>query len=314
MLTIAAILVIASLGISAWFYPAVWVSIAVCILPALIIAMIHGERINIFSGRKLGVMTATKGNSLALVGAFFIPGRITEILKPFYFFKTRKMPISTGISIVVVERIFDVVALVTLTLVAINFIDIPSQNFSETIANLTISVSVLLLLVVLTAFQFPKVIEQLIKWLPAASLRQFLEASFVSFREGLAFGFSYWSIILTATVWAGSVGLYWLFLQFDGGVQLGISQSLLVFLIGTLGITITITPGGIGTFEAAITLILQQFGYSFEVALASAIGLRMIIFIPNAIIAGYVILFEGFSFVKMRKLAAEIGADDERSK
>jgi uncharacterized protein (TIRG00374 family) len=259
------------------------------------------------------VMTATKGNALALVGAFFIPGRVTEMLKPFYFSKARKLPISAGISIVVVERIFDVIALVALALLAVNFIDIPSQSFSDAITNLTIFVSILLLLVVVTAFRYPNVIEKLIKWLPVASLSRFLESSFVSFRRGLILGFGYWSIILTAVVWTGSVGLYWLFLQFDGGVQLGISQSLVVFLIGTLGITITITPGGIGTFEAAVMLILQQFGYGFEEALASAIGLRVIVFIPNAIVAGYVIVFEGFSFVKARKLAAEIGADDERS-
>ena len=313
MRTMAVILVIAALGYSAWFYPAIWVSIATCIVPAFIIAVIHGERINIFSGRKLGMMTATKGNSLALVGSFFIPGRMTEILKPFYFFKTRQLSISAGISILVVERIFDVGALVALALLAASFIDLPSQSFSGAIANLIIFASILLLLVVLIAFLFPNVIEKLIKRLPAASLRRFLESSFVSFRHGLAFGFSYWSIILTVAVWTGSVGLYWLFLQFDGGVQLGISQSLIVFLIGTLGITITITPGGIGTFEAAVALILQQFGYGFEEALASAIGLRVIVFIPNAIIAGYVIVFEGFSFVKARKLAAEIGADDERS-
>lgn len=308
-----AILVIAALVFSAWLHPAIWISIAACVVPALIIALIHGERINILSGRKLGMMTATKGNSLALVGAFFIPGRVTEILKPFYFLKTRQLPVSAGISIVMVERIFDVVALVVLALVAVNFIDIASQSFYGAITNLAIFVSIVLMLVLLIAFRFPSAIEKLIKRLPPASLRRFLESSFVSFRQGLAFGFSYWSIILTSVVWAGSVGLYWLFLQFDGGAQLEFGQSLIVFLIGTLGITITITPGGIGTFEAAVALILQQFGYGFEAALASAIGLRLVVFFPNAIIASYVVMFEGFSFVKARNLGSEIGVDDKYS-
>lgn len=300
------IVVIVALVFSAWIYPTIWISIIACVLPSLIIALINGERINILSGRKLGIMTATKGNSLALLGTFFIPGRLTEILKPFYFLMKRQFPLSAGISVVVVERIFDAVALACLALVAVNLIDIPSQTFSDATTHLTILMLVLLVLVFLIVFKFPSVIENLIRWLPFETLNRFLESSFVSFRQGLSFGFSYWSIILTVVVWTGSVGLYWLFLQLDGGAPLTINQTLIVFLVGTFGIAITFTPGGIGTFEAAVALILQQFGYSFESALTSAIGLRLVVFFPNAMIASYAIIFEGFSFVKVKKYVSEI--------
>ena len=311
MRLVAVLLVAAALIYSCWYYPAVWISVAACFVPALLIAIVHGERINIFSGGKLGVMTATKGNSLALVGAFIIPGRVTEILKPLYFYKSKKLPISVGISVLVVERIFDVIAVIGLALIALRFISLPSQNFSATITGLIILVSIILVLVIVVAIRFPDAIERSLKFLPFEALRNFITASFHSFREGLSYGFRYWSIILTILVWAGSVGLYWLFLQFDGGIKLGLDQSVIVFLIGTLGITITITPGGLGTFEAAVTLILQQYGYPFEAALASAIGLRVVAFLPNAFIAGYVVLFEGFDFVKARRQAEALEADNE---
>jgi len=98
----AALLVISMLGFSYWYSPAVWISITACMIPALIIAIAHGERINILSGRRLGMMNATKGNSLALVGAFFVPGRVTEVLKPLYYYKTRQLPISVGVSVLIV--------------------------------------------------------------------------------------------------------------------------------------------------------------------------------------------------------------------
>jgi len=302
-------LVLAMLGFSYWYSPAVWISITACMIPALVIAIAHGERINILSGGRLGMMNATKGNSLALVGAFFIPGRVTEILKPLYYYKTRQLPIPDGISVLIVERIFDVIAVIAIALIAVNFIALPTGDLAATITSLTIVLSIFLVVVIIMALRFPNLIEKLIGLLPFQALRKFVVSAFHAFRAGLAHGIRYWSIVLTLLVWAGSVGLYWLFLQFDGGVALGINQIVIVFLIATLGITITITPGGLGTFEAVVTLILQQYGYNFETALASAIGLRLVAFLPNALIAGYVVLFEGFDFVKARKQVETLGDD-----
>lgn len=309
----AALLVISMLLFSYWYSPAVWISIAACIIPALIIAIAHGERINILSGGRLGMLNAVKGNSLALVGAFFVPGRVTEVLKPLYYYKTRQLPISVGVSVLIVERIFDVIAVIAIALIALNFITLPSQGLSSTITNLTIALSLILLLVIVIALRFPDTVVKLVGVLPFQALQKFIVSSFHSFREGLAYGVRYWSILLTLLVWTGSVGLYWLFLQLDGGVDLEINQIVIVFLIATLGITITITPGGLGTFEAAVTLILQQYGYDFDTALASAIGLRLVAFLPNALIAAYVVLFEGFDFVKARKQAEALGDDHEHS-
>ncbi len=308
---ITVLLVVAMLAFSYWYSPRVWISITACFIPALLIAFAHGERINILTGRKLGMLYATKGNSLALVGAFFVPGRLTEILKPLYYHRTRQLPISAGVSVVVVERIFDIIAVIGIAFIALNFVDLPSKALSASMTSLTIMLSLCLMVVIYIALRFPAFIEKTIARLPFESLRQFTESSFRAFREGLAHGVRYWSIVLTMLVWAGSVGLYWLFLQFDGGAVLELDQILVVFLVATLGITITLTPGGLGTFEAAVTLILQHYGYPFEAALASAIGLRLVAFFPNALIAGYVVLFEGFDFVKARKQAEALGDDRE---
>ncbi len=101
--------------------------------------------------------------------------------------------------------------------------------------------------------------------------------------------------------WLGGWALYWFYLQWDGGVSLTVYQALVVFLVGTFGLTITVTPGGLGTFEAAVALLLQHYGYPLEVAFASAVGLRLVAFIPNAIVALYVTLVEGFDFMRARQ-------------
>ena len=89
-----------------------------------------------------------------------------------------------------------------------------------------------------------------------------------------------------------------------------IEQVLAVFIMGTLGITITVTPGGLGTFEAIITYLLQYYGYDLETALAAAIALRVVAFLPNTILASYTVFIEGFDFVKARREVNKIEADN----
>ena len=53
--------------------------------------------------------------------------------------------------------------------------------------------------------------------------------------------------------------------------------------------------------EAVVALLLQHYGYPMEVAFASAVGLRLVAFVPNAIVTLYVTLVEGFDFMRARQ-------------
>jgi uncharacterized membrane protein YbhN (UPF0104 family) len=197
-----------------------------------------------------------------------------------------------------------------MSIIALYFVAFPQIEYSNAIKSLVIIFAIILACILLAIFFLPQYFEKIISSIPYSRIRNFILTSFHAFRDGFSHGLSYWSTFLTAAVWVGSLGLYWLFLQFDGGIDLDFGQALIVFIVGTLGISITITPGGIGTFEAAIVFILQYYGYSIESAMASAIGLRMVAFLPNALIASYAVVYEGFDFVTARREAKALGLND----
>ncbi|MEE8056422.1 MAG: lysylphosphatidylglycerol synthase domain-containing protein, partial [Pseudomonadales bacterium] len=88
--------------------------------------ILNAERINIFSSRRLGLGYAAKGHALALAGALFLPGRLTEMLKPIYYKSVKGLAISEGLSVVLLERVFDLLAVALLFFVAI--VSLPEEQ------------------------------------------------------------------------------------------------------------------------------------------------------------------------------------------
>lgn len=297
--------------ISLWgFYPSLWLPIVVCIVPMFVLVFIHGERIDIYSGRRLGVFVSVKGNALSLVGAFFVPGRITEILKPLYFLKKKSLPFTEGVSVLVVERTYDLLAVLCMGLIGLLSFSISDGGYLSLSRNIAIFTILTIVVVLAVSLIYPHICERIIRLLPFYKIRDQLQSLFIAFKEGVGYGIRLWPVFLTVSVWVGSWLIYWLFLQFDMGPKLELNQALYVFLIGTLGVTITITPGGLGTFEAAIVLILQRYGYDFDSALASAVGLRIIAMLPNVLIVSYVVFFEGYDFIRSRNEIKELKVED----
>lgn len=293
-----------------WLYsPEVWGAVVIGFFPSATLALLHGERLDIVSGRRLGLAVATKGNALAMAGTIMVPGRLAELFKPIYFRRRRSIPIMDGLSIVVVERSFDVIALSTLMLVAVALLapdDVALLNASRFVA-----VFGLVTLFVGLAFvlKFPGGCRRVLNAVPGMRLSRFLISAFDSFQQGVSHGLSPRQIGLTILAWLGSWGLYWLFLQLDGGVALSFGQALVVFLVGSIGLTVAITPGGLGTFEAALAFVLHRYGYEVDAALASAVGLRVTALLPSICICMYMVLREGFEFGRIRDIARDMKDD-----
>lgn len=294
-----------------YFYPAVWLAILTCLPLMLVLILLHGERIDIFSGRRLGPWIAAKGNALAITGAFIIPGRLTELFKPIYFNQLRSISLAEGLSIVMVERIYDIAAVMIMGMGALFLLpgsETGLLNFSKyfAVAGLLLFFGMLLLVL-----RYPAQCTRFLQVVPEGRVRNFMLSTFTAFRQSMMHGAGVWQIFLTLIVWTGSWLLYWIFLQWDGGADLAVRQALIVFLVGTLGLTITVTPGGLGTFEAAVTLVLRHYGYDLESAISSALGLRVVALLPNALLASYTIYADGFDIMRARGLAKSVGASND---
>lgn len=279
--------------------PSVFIAICISLPPSFFLLVVNAERINIFSMGRLGLWCSARGNSLAMVGSMVMPGRVTEVLKPMYYRYSRSLPIAEGAAIIIVERVFDLIAVVLMALSAM-LIFTGDGSFSEGVRIFVLVACFMLLVLFVVVLLWPQFTRTLIAFIPIKTIRQWSGAVFDHMQSGLKLGVRPWQILLTVFVWGGSLSVYWLFFQFDGGVALSLRESLLVFLVATLGLTLTVTPGGVGTFEAVVAGVLVSYGYQWEQALISAFGLRVIALLPNVILAAYTIYFEGFDFFKFK--------------
>ncbi|KTD21583.1 lysylphosphatidylglycerol synthase transmembrane domain-containing protein [Legionella londiniensis] len=261
-----------------------------CLIPFFLISVVHGIRLNFYSNNQIGFYTAIKGHSLAALSTLFLPGRVSELLKPWYFNKTKNMQYVDGFSIVIVERTCDVLALLLFSGLLIIFKFSEYGDYSNHLNRFLI---IFIISLLFSFFLYKCIsIRFFLKKIPVKKLRKYIIIIFRALQNTIKNGFSFWPIFLTIFAWLSSWFTYWLFFYIYPGQSLTLIEALTVFLIATIGHAITITPGGIGTFEGGITAILTHYSFSPSEALIISFSLRLIGLLPNIAIFLLIFLFE----------------------
>jgi uncharacterized protein (TIRG00374 family) len=80
-------------------------------------------------------------------------------------------------------------------------------------------------------------------------------------------------------------------IQSDASAQVTVAEAFVAFSVGRLGSFIPVTPGGLGTVDAAITAILAAFGADESSALAAVMVWRAATFFPQIFIGIGTFLF-----------------------
>lgn len=263
-----------------------------CSIPLLIIAVLHAKRIDIYSKKKLGIFNPMKANSLVVIFSLFVPSRISELLKPWYYNKKNGLLLSEGVSIVLVEHIYDLIALLLMAIVFFSYNDLKSVNnswwFYTTILLLFLTIFILFIIL----WKDNHIIERIIQFIPIESVENLIRNGLNTFRTSLNEGLLFLPLFLTFLVWLSSWGVYWLFFHIYSDHAISLLQALVIFFIASIGLSFSITPGGLGTFEGGIIAILYFYGFSTQEALPASIGLRLLSLIPSVFIAPLVLFFE----------------------
>lgn len=216
----------------------------------------------------IGVGSAFSGMVLSQGLNIVLPARLSELLKATYLRDRANVPLSVGLSAVVLERSVDALIFALLGVFSsIQFFD--NSNF--------VSISMLgiaLVLVVFLVVRFPRFVLCGVRAIPSLRLSGFLERTYLHF-SAIAYTRRFWSAtLLGIAVWSLSYINIFVFLQVAGSLPIGFSGALLVFVMTTLGGAIPALPGGLGTYEAAAVVALRSLGYGFDEALALAIALH----------------------------------------
>lgn len=240
---------------------------------------------------------------------FLLPGRIGEVIRPAILKKEEQIPFSSGLSSVVLERIFDMLFMVISLALVLLFVDIdPGIKFQY--AGIAIDKAVLvslfcnLLLLSLGIIFFialigiplvrnlvRKGIEKVSVVLPWVGRCESMIDNILSVFSILKSpGVVFRCFLITCVVWGLLAFSQYLMVKGCPGVDLGFLESAVVMIMVCFFIGIPSVPGFWGVWEAGGIFALSLFGVTGVDALGFTLVNHMVQMVP-VILAGIFSLF-----------------------
>jgi len=322
------LIVILGLGISALFLAiafyglnpaAVWSYIQQANpLPLVLAAGWYFTGVAVISLRWQYLLRATKFVSfgklfrlvcIAYMGNNVYPLRSGEILRVVLLQRDEKVPLASGGTVVVTERVFDGIVMLTFVIVSLAVLNVASPDL-RSIALITAPIFIVALLSFFALALKPNILRRLIalvsRILPgrlgalALKLGEEVIAGLDGLRSpadlaGTVF-FSYASWMLEAST-------YWL-VSFAFNLHVDYATMLLVVGVVNLAGLIPASPGQFGVYEYFVILALGAVGVDKTQATAYALAVHVVIWLP--------VTLAGFYFLIRRGLGLDAVTHTER--
>ena len=249
--------------------------------------------------------------SIGFMGVNLLPARLGEFVRPYLVKQHDQIRMSTTMATVVVERLFDLLALLLLMFVVLLNVPLPPMIFTTGMTTLVVTFCLLLGLIVL-AFQRElslRIIDWVFGWLPErlAHTGKRLARSFI---DGLQVLPDIRRLLyvagLSLLIWA-TISMTWYCLFFAFDLPLGLSNAFALAVIVALGVMLPAAPGFVGTYHYACVLGLTFFGIDKAPALSYSIAAHFLQLIPVVALGLAFLPFEHISLPGMlRREAASL--------
>jgi uncharacterized protein (TIRG00374 family) len=241
------------------------------------------------TGAALPAMALWHAVAIGFMANNLLPFRAGELVRTVAATKLSGARFTSAMSSIAVERVFDGLACVSLLGVGLLTSDLPS---GVTVGGVSLAraaqVAGILSIGALAAagavVAFPMAAERLIRrFLPAGRMTDRLIFVIEGLRHGLA-SLRSPALITRVGLWSlahwlvNALALYVSFAAFD--IPVGFGGALLLQGVLVIGISVQLTPGFVGQFEAAIVAGLALYGISNQVASSYAIAYHGATFIP----------------------------------
>jgi hypothetical protein len=241
------------------------------------------------SGAPLKPWPLWHATAIGFMANNLLPFRAGELVRVLAATKLSGARFTATLSSIAVERVFDGLAVIGLLALGLLTSDLPSGAVvggvslarAAQVAGL-LSVGALFVAVAIVAF--PAAAERMVRrLLPAGRLTERLIAMIEGFRHGLAslrspallVGVIVWSIAL----WVLNALAMWVcFAAFE--IPLGFGGALVLQGVVAIGISVQLTPGFVGQFEASVVAALALYGIPNDVASSYAIAYHGTTFLP----------------------------------
>jgi glycosyltransferase 2 family protein len=270
--------------------------------------------------RPLGVTrfaSAFRATAIGVAATLLLPGRTGEVLRPYLFARREGLSAMASFATVILERLLDTISVLLLFAVFLLFGG-PWQAARDSTLFQTIKfaglaaagVSVVAFAVTLLIVRSPPWFAGLLQRI-AALLPRVIEAKVVGSCQALAAGFA---IVRKPTdammalagafpLWLCSALSVW---AVSAAFQLGVPWSGTFLLLTLLVVGVAVpTPGGVGGFHYAFRLGATTFyGAADDRAVAAALVLHAITFLPITLVGLVLAVQEGLTFSGLKGFAS----------
>ena len=262
--------------------------------------------------------TAFQTTVIGFAASFLLPARAGEVLRPYLLARREQLPPTAAFATIILERLLDLMTVLLLFGVFVLAVD-PATLSGEpalyarvkTGGLLAAAASIAGLLVLFALAGHPErlgrvalKVERVLPERLARAVAGFVE----SFAQGLAVmrqpGRLLVSLMLSLPLWLSIAAGIWMTSR-AFHMTFGYLGSFLVMTLLVVGVAVP-TPGGIGGFHAAYAFaVTRLFGATQEQAVACAIVLHAVSFVPVTLLGLVIMAQQGLSLGRMRAMAAE---------
>lgn len=243
--------------------------------------------------------------SIGFMAVSMLPARLGEFARPYLVKQKSGVRMSATMATIIVERVFDVLALMVLMFMVLVKIDLPPIIFNTGITTLSVAFAVLLVLIFLAVkkdFSL-NTIDIIVSKFPTR-LAKPLKHLAHSFIEGLQIlpdiKKTLYVSLLSFLIWI-VIGSSAYVLFFAYGFKLSLINAFAITVIVALGVMLPAAPGFVGTYHFACVLGLKSFGIAKATALSYAIALHFLQMMPVIILGLIFLPFQKISLPGMIK-------------
>jgi len=249
--------------------------------------LVAGCRLAVLAGGFVSFRDGMAVNAIAQFIVLLVPSRLSEAAKPIGLNLRCGLPPASGFAVLVVERLLDTAFLAVLACGSVAMAMGPYAGPLRSSATaLAIVATIGLCGLVALAFR-PGLLQRaaaLTRWPWLTRQAQQVAGPLARLADPHAAG---WAIGLSALSWLLSYLIFFAVIRIAGLEGLSAGAILVVFVASTLGLVISVAPGGLGTFEGAIVLALSAFNIPVPTAIATALLLRLCLILPTVVAAGW---------------------------
>jgi len=253
---------------------------------------------------QLSLFSVTSVGFLAIIA---IPARLGELARPYLITKKSRIPMSSALGTIFVERVLDSLTVLIIAVLALFFTPLPPWLIRSSVLFLlvTLGLAAVMILMIVRREATLRILTPLIGKLPAryaGAVNRLIDHFIEGFRIVADPALLFSATLLSIVIWlVDVVAIYLLFLAF--GLHLPVAAAFVLMIILIIGIAIPTAPGFIGNWHYFCILGLDLFGIPKTDALTFAI-IYHALSIGIVILLGLIFLpFNRFSVSDLRRQA-----------